>query len=55
MGLSVNDREEIGTSLSLGLSGTLKDGDALNLSIDYSKGMDMISYPYYGVSLDYKF
>jgi len=55
LGLSVNDRNEIGTNLSLGVSGTLKGGDVLNISIDYSKGMDMISYPYYGVSLDYRF
>ncbi|NEW60291.1 tetratricopeptide repeat protein [Sulfurovum sp. bin170] len=55
VGIAVNDREEIGTSLSFGISGALKGKDSLNLSFDYSKGMDMILSPSYGGHLDYRF
>jgi hypothetical protein len=53
--LSLNDREDIGTSLSLGLSGSLNGEDSLSLYLDYSKGIDMISTPSYGFHLDYRF
>ncbi len=54
-GLSINNRQDIGTSLSLGVSGEVMGEDLLNLSFDYSKGINMISYPSYGVNINYKF
>ena len=55
IGIAINDNKKVGTSLSIGLSGALKGEDSLNILFDYSKGMDMISYPSYGVHLDYRF
>ena len=54
-GLAINDKKDIGTSLSLGISGALKGEDSLSLSFDYSRGIDMLSSPSYGVYLDYRF
>ena len=55
IGLALNDHNNLGTSLSLGVSGSLKGKDRLNIMFDYSKGIDAISQPYYGVSLGYNF
>ncbi len=55
LGLSINDKQDIGTSLSLGLSGELMGEDVLNLSFDYSQGVNMISYPSYGININYRF
>ena len=54
-GVSIDNRNKIGSSLSLGLSGELMGEDILNLSFDYSQGIDLITYPYYGVNLEYRF
>ena len=55
LGLSIDNKNKIGSSFSLGLSGELMGEDILNLSFDYSQGVDLITYPYYGVNLEYKF
>jgi len=55
IGLSINDKNNIGTNLSLGASGEIMGEDILNFSLDYSKGMDMISYPSYGFTINYRF
>ena len=55
IGLALNNHNNLGTSLSLGVSGSLKGKDRLNVMFDYSKGIDAISQPYYGVSLGYNF
>ncbi len=54
-GVSIDNKNRIGSSLSLGLSGELMGEDILNLSFDYSQGIDLITYPYYGVNLEYRF
>jgi len=54
-GLAINNKYAVGTSLSLGVSGSLNGGDILRASIDYSKGIDAIAEPYYGFSLGYGF
>ena len=54
-GLSIDNKNRIGSSLSIGVSGELIGEDILNLSFDYSQGIDLITYPYYGVSLEYRF
>ena len=55
LGLSINNNHDIGTNISLGLSGELMGEDNLNISLDYSKGVNMISYPSYGISVNYRF
>ena len=55
LGLSINNNHDIGTNISLGLSGELMGEDNLNISLDYSKGVNMISYPSYGISMNYRF
>jgi hypothetical protein len=54
-GLSINDTQNIGTTLSLGLSGEVMGEDVLSFSFDYGKGIDMITSPSYGLSMDYRF
>ena len=53
--LSINDQQKWGGSLSLGLSGAVRGGDNLELYLDYSKGIDMVSHPSYGAHLEYRF
>ena len=55
LGLAINDKEEIGTNLSLGISGALRGEDSLSLLLDYSKGVDSLSSAYYGIHLEYRF
>ena len=55
VGLALNNHHDLGTSVSIGLSGSLKGADSLNLMLDYSKGVDAITKPYYGFHLGYKF
>ncbi len=55
LGLVINNKKDIGTSLSLGLSGSLRGEDSFSLAVDYSKGIDMVSSPSYGVHLKYNF
>ena len=55
VGFAINNHNDIGTSLSLGLSGSVKGEDILNIMLDYSKGIDAITSPYYGFHLNYKF
>ena len=54
-GLALNSSLNMGTSLSFGVSGSLNGGDTLKATIDYSKGIDTISQPYYGFKLNYGF
>ena len=55
VGMAMNNHQDVGTSLSLGLSASLRGEDSLSIMLDYSKGIDAIAEPYYGVSLDYRF
>ena len=55
LGVAINNHQDIGTSIAVGLSGSLKGEDTLSVKFDYSKGIDAIAEPYYGVSLDYRF
>ena len=55
LGFAINNHKSLGTSLSLGLSGAVKGADTLNLTLDYSKGIDSVTSPYYGFHLNYKF
>jgi hypothetical protein len=53
--MAVNNHNDLGTSLQLGLSGSIKGEDSLSIMLDFSKGIDAIAEPYYGFGLDYKF
>ena len=55
VGLALNNHHDLGTSASMGFSGSLKGADSLSLMLDYSKGIDAITKPYYGFHLGYKF
>ena len=55
LGFAINNHHDIGSSLSLGLSGVLKGEDILEVMLDYSKGVDTITSPYYGFHLNYQF
>ncbi len=55
VGLALNNHHDLGTSASMGFSGSLKGADSLSLMLDYSKGIDAIAKPYYGFHLGYRF
>ena len=55
VGIAINNHQDIGTSLSMGLSRSVNRADSLSLMLDYSKGIDAIAYPYYGFHLEYQF
>ena len=55
IGLAVNNHQNIGTSLSLGMAGMINRQDALSLQFDYSNGIGTISNPLYGASMNYRF
>ena len=55
VGMAFNNHHDLGTSLSLGIAGSMKGEDTMALKFDYSKGIDSIAEPYYGFGLEYKF
>ncbi len=55
LGIAMNNHYDLGTTVSIGLSGSVKGADHLSLMFDYSKGIDAIAKPYYGFHLGYKF
>ena len=55
VGLAVNDHHNIGGSLSLGISKIVKNKDSLDILMNYSKGVGVVSEPLYGVSVRYRF
>ena len=55
VGFAINDKKDIGTSLSLGVSGSVNRADSLSVMLDYSKGIDAIAEPYYGFHIGYRF
>lgn len=55
LGFAINDQRNIGSSLSLGLSKTLRGEDSLDFLFNYSKGIGVISEPIYGMELKYRF
>lgn len=55
MGLAINNHHDIGTSFALGINGSLKGDDTLRLLLNYSRGIEMISEPSYGIEMEYQF
>jgi len=54
-GLAINNSYTVGTSLSMGISGSFNGGDILTATFDYTKGINALSQPFYGLSLGYQF
>jgi len=55
IGLAMNDHQTMGTSLSLGVSKMINKKNSLDVLLNYSKGVGVISEPLYGASLEYRF
>jgi hypothetical protein len=55
LALAVNDEHNFGTSLTFGVSKTLKGDDSLDLLFDYHNGIGVISEPIYGLNVKYRF
>ena len=55
VGFAINDQQNMGSSLSFGLSKMLKGEDSLDFLLNYSKGIGVISEPTYGVNVKYRF
>ncbi len=55
VGMAINDHHNVGTSLSLGLSKIVKNKDSLDVVLNYSDGVGVVSEPLYGVSVRYRF
>ena len=55
LGVAMNDHQNIGTSLSLGMAGKVRGEDLLHFQFDYSNGVKMINNASYGVNMGYRF
>ncbi len=53
--LAINNSQNFGTSLNLGVSKTVKGDDTLELFFDYYNGIGLISEPIYGLNVKYRF
>ena len=55
LGFAINDQQNMGSSLSFGISRVLRGEDSLDLLLNYSDGIGVISEPIYGVNVKYRF
>ena len=55
VGFAINNQQNIGSSLSFGLSKMLRGADSLDFLLNYSKGIGVISEPTYGADIKYRF
>jgi len=55
LGLAINNQHNIGSSISLGISKSLKGHDSLDFLINYNHGIGVVSEPSYGVNVKYRF
>ena len=55
VGVAINNQRNIGASLSLGVSKTVQKTDSIDLLLNYSNGIGVISEPVYGVNVKYRF
>lgn len=53
--LAINDEQNLGASLSLGISKILSTNDSLDLLFNYYNGIGVISEPIYGLNVKYRF
>ncbi|CAA6813576.1 MAG: Unknown protein, partial [uncultured Sulfurovum sp.] len=53
--LAINDEQNLGGSLTFGVSKMLTGEDSLDLLFDYYNGIGVISEPIYGVNIKYRF
>jgi len=55
VGMAIDDNYNVGASLSLGISKIVDRKDSLDLLLNYSDGVGVVSEPIYGVSVRYRF
>ena len=55
VGMAINDNYNVGASLSLGISKIVDGKDSLDIVLNYSNGVGVVSEPIYGVSIRYRF
>jgi len=55
VGMAINDHHKVGGSLSLGVSKIIKEKDSLDVVLNYSNGVGVVSEPLYGVNVRYRF
>ncbi len=55
VGMAINDHNNLGTSLSLGISKIIEKKESLDVLLNYSKGVGAISEPFYGANIRYRF
>ena len=55
VGIAINNHNNLGTSLSLGVSKIIEGKDSLDVLFNYNKGVGAISEPFYGANIRYRF
>ena len=55
VGLAINDHHNLGASVSLGISKIVEGKDSLDVVLNYSDGVGVVSEPIYGVNVRYRF
>ena len=55
VGLAINDHHNLGASVSLGISKIVEGKDSLDILLNYSNGVGVVSEPLYGVNVRYRF
>ena len=55
VGMAINNHHNVGTYLSIGVSKIVKDKDSLDVVLNYSNGVGVVSEPTYGVNVRYRF
>ena len=55
VGMAINDHHNLGASISLGISKIVEGKDSLDILLNYSNGVGVVSEPTYGVNVRYRF
>ena len=55
VGLAINNHHNLGASVSLGISKIVEGKDSLDVVLNYSNGVGVVSEPIYGVNVRYRF
>ncbi len=55
VGMAINDNYNVGASLSLGISKIVDGKDSLDIVLNYSDGVGVVSEPIYGATVLYRF
>ena len=55
IGLAVNNQYTVGSSMTFGISKSLRGKESLDLLLNYNNGIGVVSEPSYGVNVKYRF